>query len=196
MAECLRQAEAAEDDETRDKRVDAANIISYNLAADLAFCWEDGGLERNARHFNRGLKAAQDCIGWRVQLNKPPMPFSMAYWGRGIHHLALGDLRSALADFEESNSYAIKAAEAEGGPTAIDSGSGFSVLLGAGWVALAKVLLGETSAQEDYGRVIAAFTEQLESPDEHISGDAKIGLEQLEKIRNLLTGEQSREQSP
>ena len=39
IAEFLRQAEAAEDDETRAKPTDGANVISYNLAADLADCW-------------------------------------------------------------------------------------------------------------------------------------------------------------
>ena len=39
MADALSQADAALDDELKNKRIDNANVMSYNLAADLAPCW-------------------------------------------------------------------------------------------------------------------------------------------------------------
>jgi hypothetical protein len=190
ITECLRQAEAAGaagDDETRRARTNTANVISYNLGADLAFCWDDE-FEHTAAHFRRGLQAGEDCIRWRTELNNPPMTFSMAHWLRGIHRLALEDNAGALEDFTESLRYAEIAVEADGGPTDLARGNG-SILLGHGWVALTRLIMGDASAQPEYDKVMGIFREQLTGDDEHVAEDAKWYVMQLEKIEKMKLGD-------
>jgi len=184
IEELLRQAEENPDEETRNRRIDTANIISYNLGADLAFCWDDP-FERTDAHFKRGLKAGEDCIRWRKELNKPPMPFSMAYWVCGIHRLALNDKEGALKDFEESLRYAELDSKEQNKPTKLEEADGVLVLAH-GWAALTKLLMCKENAQQEYDKIMELFRKQTESKDEHISEDAKFYVEQLEKIKKLL----------
>ncbi|HES58135.1 MAG TPA: hypothetical protein ENO21_01750 [Firmicutes bacterium] len=187
IAECLRQAEAAEDEETKNRRNNTANVISYNLGADLAFCWDDE-FEHTEAHFRRGLKAGEDCIRWRHELGNPPMTLSMAHWLRGIHRLALEDSAGALEDFSESLRYAESAVAADGGSTSIEGGNG-SILLGHGWVSLTKLIMGDESARGEYDQVMDIFREQLEGDDEHAAEDARWYVMQLSKIENMKLGD-------
>jgi hypothetical protein len=82
----LAAAEAEEASELRDARIDGANIIAYNLSADLADCWEDDGLTRRSEHFAVGAEMADRCIAWRKQLSKPAWSRSVAHWARGTGH--------------------------------------------------------------------------------------------------------------
>ena len=106
IAEGLRQAEAADDPEEAAKLTDYSNVLSYNLSADLAECWPGDDAPRERRHFEAGLKAAEDCIRWREELGKGPFPFSIAYWAKGMHLLSLGDHAGALENFRKSFDYA------------------------------------------------------------------------------------------
>lgn len=184
IEELLRQAEESPDEETRNRRIDTANVISYNLGSDLAFCWNDP-YERTEAHFKRGLKAGEDCVRWRKELNKPAMPFSMAYWVCGIHRLALNDKEGALKDFEESLRYAELDSKEQNNPTELEEADGILVLAN-GWVALTKILIGKENAQQEYDNIMALFRKQTESKDEHISEDAKFYVIQLEKVKKLL----------
>lgn len=183
MAECLRQAEAAEDNETRNKRINSANVISYNLGADLAHCWEDN-FNRSEATFKRGLQAGEDCLRWRTELGNPPHTFSMAHWLIGIHKLALGDKAGALENFKEALRYSEISNKENNKPTDLDGQDG-SIVLGHGWIALTKVLMGDESAQADYDKAMGIFREQLKSDDEHVAGDAKWYVMQLEKIEKM-----------
>jgi hypothetical protein len=105
----LALAETEHDPEQRARRTDMANILSYNLSADLADCWDPDGRERTAAHFEVGLAAALDCIRWREELNKPAGPHSMAWWARGMHELSLGRHAESVASFERSLDFAKEA---------------------------------------------------------------------------------------
>jgi hypothetical protein len=181
IEELLRQAEAAPDKETRNKRIDGANVISFNLAADLADCWPGDDLPREQRHFERGLQAAEDCLKWREMLGKPAGPFSMAFWVHGMHALSLGDTETAIASFESSLENARQAAEDEGVSTEIAPESTFGVILEAGYLGLARWKAGEDGGQELYDEAIAAFTAQL--GDESKAEDAQFGIDQLETVK-------------
>ena len=181
IAEFLRQAEAADDEETRDKRTDGANIISYNLSADLAECWPGDELPRERQHFERGLKAAEDCIRWREELGKPAGPFSMAYWAHGMHSLSLGELEASVESFAKSLDYAREAAAAEGLPVETSAETSFSMILGAGYLGLARWVAGDGEGQELYEQAIAAFKAQCE--DRSKADDAQFGIDQLEVVK-------------
>jgi len=62
--------------ETADQ--DGANVIAFNLSANLCDCWGDGD-SRLKRHFEAGLRYADQALKFRRKLNKEPKPFSMAY---------------------------------------------------------------------------------------------------------------------
>jgi len=180
IAECLRQADAAGDEETKNKRVNSANVLSYNLGADLAFCWGDD-FERERRHFERGLQAGEDCIRWRKELGNPPFTLSMAYWLRGIHRMALDDREGAVSDFEEALNYCEEQARADGQPTTLEEGN-TSIVFNHGMVALAKLVAGDESARAEYDKVRAMFAEYLKSDDEELKGDAEVYDPQFDAI--------------
>ena len=96
------QAEVESDAEERDRRLDGANILSYNLAADLAPCWPEDPEPRTDDHFKAGIRCAEDCLRWRSELNKGAVPFHMAWWALGTHRCGLADWSGAIAAFESS----------------------------------------------------------------------------------------------
>lgn len=181
IAEMLRQGESAEDKETRNKRIDSANVVSFNLAADLADCWPGDSMPRERRHFERGLKAAEDCLMWREMLGKPAGPFSMAFWVHGMHALSLDDTETAVSSFKSSLEYAQQAAEDEGASAEIAPESTFGVILEAGYLGLARWKAGDGGGRELYEEAIAAFGSQLE--DEGKRSDAQFGIDQLETVK-------------
>lgn len=177
IAECLRQADAAADEDTRNKRVNSANVISFNLGADLACCWDDG-LTRHRAHFERGLRCGEDCIRWRLELGNPPFTLAIAYWLRGIHRLALAHNSGALADFEESLRYAEIVARENGRPTDL-AGEDSSIVYGHGMVALTRLVMGDEAARAEYDQVRAIFARHLRSDDAAIREDADVYDPQL-----------------
>lgn len=183
IAECLRQAEAAGaagDEETRTARTNAANVLSYNLGADLAFCWGDE-FARERRHFERGLKAGEDCIRWRKELSNPPRTLSTAHWLRGIHRMALEDFDGALADFAESLTYSEESARSNDEPTSLEAGNS-SIVFAHGMLAIAKLAAGDETARAEYDQVRAIFAGHLASDDEDLKGDAEVYVPQYEEI--------------
>jgi tetratricopeptide (TPR) repeat protein len=182
IAEGLRQADAAADPDEAARLKDYANVLSYNMSADLAECWPGDETPREKRHLEAGLKAAEDCIRWREELGKGPFPFSVAYWARGMHELSLGDKENALADFKKSFDYAAEYAKAEGVSPEVSPDCDFVVILGAGYVGLAEWTLGEESGKTRYEEAIAAFKAQVDDyPDK--KDDAQFGIDQLEWVR-------------
>jgi hypothetical protein len=179
IAECLRQARAAVEEETRQRRIDSANVISYNLAADLADCW-DGTQPREQRHFARGFKAAQDCIQWRLELDKGPGPFAIAYWARGMHQLSLGDTGSAVESFHTGLEFSRQAAEDAGQSREVNADGEFGVILATGYLGLAGMSAGLAWGKARYAEAQAAFTGQLEQTEK--KEDAQFGLEQLQVV--------------
>lgn len=184
IAELLAQAEAESDPEVRKQRTNSANVISYNLGADLADCWPNDSLPRTEAHHRRGVKAGDDCIRWRIELEKPPAAHSMAYWVRGIHRLALGELEAARQDWVEALRQAELDAQANGQPTELSPEAGFSILLGQGNLGLVEALLGQPGGRERFERALAIFREQQAGDDEERAEDAEWGIAQLEVLYN------------
>jgi len=185
IAEMLRQAQAAPDEETRAKRIDGANVISYNLSADLADCWPGDDTERSPEHYRRGLKAAKDCIHWREELGKGPGPFSMAYWAKGMHELSLGETAKASDSFATSYDFAKQSAQEAGETFELSPEAGFVVILGAGYLGLAQWAKGDPAGKQLYDQAAAAFHTQMQ--DEAKKDDAEFGMMQLEKVRARYT---------
>ena len=181
IEELLRQAEAATDDETRNMRFDGANVISYNLSADLADCWPGDDTPRAARHFERGYDAALDCLKWRGLLNKGPGPFMMAWWAKGMHELSLGRYQDSVASFTHSLAFAKDDARDQELPILVNAEGTYTVIVGAGYLGLARLLAGDEAGQVQYDEAIAAFTAQLEDAEK--KDDAQFGIDQLEKVR-------------
>jgi tetratricopeptide (TPR) repeat protein len=182
IAEGVRQAEAASDPEDSAKLLDFANVLSYNLSADLAECWPGDTLPRERRHFEAGLKAAEDCLRWREELKKGPFPFSIAYWAKGMHQLSLGEAADALENFVKSYDYAREYARAEGKDDAVSAEGDFVVILGAGYVGLAEWVQSAETGQGRYEEAVAAFREGAQKyPDK--KDDFQFGIDQLEWVK-------------
>ena len=184
IAELLRQAANETDPEMKKKRTNSANAMSYNLGADLAFCWGDAH-ERNESHFRRGLKAGNDCLHWRRELGNPHYTFNMAHWLRGIHRLALGDSAGALVDMEDALDYAKLAAAEKGVPTELEGGDG-SILLSSANVAQVRLIMGDENARPLYEKALGLLRAQQQSDDEETREDADWYVKQLEVVENLL----------
>jgi hypothetical protein len=183
IAEGFKQSEAASDKETAGKRTDYANMLSYNLSADLADCWPGDDVPREKRHFEVGLKAAEDCVKWREELSKGPFPFSIAYWAKGIHQLSLGDNEGALDSFSKSFNYAVEHAKAEGVNTDVSQEGDFGVILEAGYIGIVEMAGGIEGGKEHYEEAIAAYRAQIDNiPDK--KDDAQFGIDQLEKVKD------------
>jgi hypothetical protein len=185
IAEGLRQAEAATSAEESAKLVDFANVLSYNLSADLAECWPGDTLPREKRHFEAGLKAAEDCIRWREELGKGPGPFGMAYWAKGMHQLSLGDANGAADNFRKSLEYYVEVAKEEGEVTEASAEAGFGVILAEGYVGLAEWARGDEAGKGRLETALAAFREGAEKyPDKR--DDFQFGADQLEWVKKKI----------
>lgn len=191
IAELLSQAAAESDPELRKQRINSANVISYNLGSDLADCWPKDELPRSEAHHRRGVKAGEDCIRWRIELEKPPAALSMAYWVRGVHRLALGELEPARQDWAAALQQSELDAQASGQPTDLSPEAGFSILLGQGNLGLVEALLGLPGGRERFERALAVFKEQQSGDDKEKAEDAEWGVAQLEVLYNKRLRPQS-----
>ena len=181
IKEFLHQSESETDEEMSAKLLDNANVLSYNLAADLADCWPCDETLRTKEHFEIGLKAAERCIEWRTELKKGPGPFSMAYWAAGMHSLSLGKNAASKEHFAESLAYAEQGARDQGSPMELAPEAGFGVILGHGYLGLAEAAAGDASGMERYRKAIEAFEgmKQIEGQ----ADDAQFGIDQLETVK-------------
>lgn len=178
IGESLRQALEAEDGEETWKLTEFANILSYNLSADLAECWPGDESPRERRHFEAGLRAAEDCVRWRRELGKPPERRAMAYWAVGMHQLSLGNTYEALGAFETAAGLSCVAVVGTGRDE-IKAGGDFGVLLYAGYLGIAKWVLAKHGGKEAYEAACAAFEETAEKYDGEQREDAIFGVNQL-----------------
>ena len=182
IAEGLRQAEAATSAEDSARLVDFANVLSYNLSADLAECWPGDTLPRERRHFEAGLKAAEDCIRWREELGKGPGPFATAYWAKGMHQLSLGDAGGASENFKKSLDYYVEVAKEVSEATEVSPEAGFGLILADGYLGLAEWAGGNAAGKGRYENAVAAFREGAEKyPDK--KDDFQFGIDQLEWVK-------------
>ncbi|MBD3370910.1 hypothetical protein GF402_11195 [Candidatus Fermentibacteria bacterium] len=166
--------------------VDQANIMSYNLSADLADCWPGDTLVRYRRHFERGLSAALQCVEWRIELEKGPYPLYSAYWAAGMHQLSLGRYQQALYTLNQALNHAQQHTIDSGLPLGLCPEAGFDLILAHGYLGVALVMCGDTDDQ--YELAMEAFEEGIEQfPDR--ADDYRFGMEQLRRVRARIIGE-------
>ncbi len=183
IKEVLLQAKAATDAETRYKLTDFANVLSYNISADLATCWPGDEVPREQRHLERGLAAAEYCVAWREELNKGAGPLSMAWWAVGMHQLSLKNLAEAQDSFEKSFSYAVEMVKAEGNSTEVAPGVHYAIPLAQGYLGLA--LSGDPAGQTLYDDAIAALQGTVDDFPAQ-KDDAAFCLDQLRWVKGNL----------
>ncbi len=163
---------------------DEANIICYNMSANLAGCWNDG-FQRSPEHFIKGLQYAERALEFRRQLNKGPIPFSMAYWAKGAHLFFLNDYKSAEENFNLSLKSAIEAAGTANQSTNITKEAPFYVLIAYGYLALAQIAASRPEGKKIFDQVITSL-EEMKSVSEDAKADAEIGLDQLRYVHSQL----------
>ena len=166
-------------------RIAAANALSYNLAADLAPCWEGDDLLRERRHYEAGAQAAEGCLEWREQLGKDALSFALAHWARGIHLLGLGRTANAAEAMSAAHERTVEAAKEKSEPTEIGVEATTMLLLSAGYARLAAWLAGTASAEADYRRILALLNEKG-AVDAAVKDEVAFHIGQLEKTRRLF----------
>lgn len=171
-----------------DERNDYLSVlaeVTFNFAADIADCWPgDDGL-RERRHFERGAEVAEQSVGLRAELDKPDESQHLGWWAFGYHQLRLGNTAAAADAMERSLEHARMAARAAGDHDEITLQAPFAVLIGAGYLGLARIADGEPSGRDIYGEAVAAFRAQLADPDR--KEDAQFGIDQLERVRGFIS---------
>lgn len=159
--------------------------LTFNYAADVADCWPGDDEPRRAEHFERGRDAAEQSVGLRDELDKPDSSKHLGWWAYGYHLLRLGSTDAAVDAMERSLEHARRAARDAGVSDQISSQAPFPVLVGAGYLGLARIADGEPSGPDLYGEAIAAFRAQTDDPER--SDDAQFGIDQLERVRAFIT---------
>ena len=187
IQESLRQAGEAEAADAAWKLTEFANILSYNLTADLAECWPEDATPRERRHIEAGLRAAEDCVRWRRELGKPPDRRAMAYWGVGMHQLSLGSLHESIGAFDTASGLA-RVAVVGTGRDEVRAGSEFGVILYAGYAGIVRWRLGEPKGRAEYEQACEAFEGSVAKFPEQ-KEDAEFGLAQLRYVARKFSPE-------
>ena len=115
--------------------LEQANIVLYNVSANLADCWGDE-FARERRHFDKGLAYARRAVWYREHLSKPPGSKAMAWWAVGKHLHSLGDYSGALEAFKTCLTFEEAAAAEAGKPSAVSADAPPGYLIAWGWTAL------------------------------------------------------------
>ena len=170
--------------EERDDYLKVLAELTFNCAADLADCWPGDDEPRHRRHFARGMQAAEQSVGLRVQLDKPDSSMHLGWWALGYHQLRLGHTGAAADSMGRSVEYARRAAREAGEGAGIDPEAPFPVLIAAGYLGLARIADGEISGPDLYAETLAAFEAQLEVPER--TQDARFGIDQLQLVRSFI----------
>lgn len=179
--EALRQSQEATEPERKTGLKDFGNMMSYNLSADLAYCWPGDEIPREQRHFDAGLKAADNCIQWRDELNKPASRKSMAWWAKGMHQISLNDSAGAVYSLAKAFEYNLQDEAENNRPSDLSPESSFGALLGAGYLGIAEALNGNPAGRERYNEACNLFRTQIEQHEDK-KEDAMFGLEQLQTV--------------
>lgn len=158
--------------------------LTFNYAADLADCWPGDDEPRERRHFERGRDAAEQSVGLREELDKADSSKHLGWWALGYHLLRLGSTAAAADAMMRSLEHARRAAREAGERDEISSQAPFPVLIGAGYLGLARIADGEPSGPDLYGEAMAAFRAQLEIAEK--AEDAQFGIDQLERVRGFI----------
>ncbi len=186
FAEFLKQATEEKDPAEAAKRKDGANMLSYNFASTLAECWPEDPAPRLGHHFRAGLRAAERCLAWRRELNKPPFSFSLAWWAKGVHELSLANFAAAATSFAESAAQATLAARTDGRNPALVPNGDYLFVLAEGYRGLALARAADPAGAPLFAAACTAFEQTIaQFPGEH-ADDAQVGLAQLRCMKERL----------
>lgn len=147
--------------------LDSAKKIAYNLAS---FCWpgwDEPGITITEGDIQIGHDAAKLNLRLAIELNRPPLGMSMAYWMLGGYAMSFHDFPAAEARFIQSLDLAKKAND-EG-----------QVSLNEGYLTLARLGQKSPDAEAHFARVL----EQLEAQN---TEDSKEYARQLRVARQVF----------
>ncbi len=183
IQEAMGQANNATNPLAVETLLDLANVMSYNLSADLAECWPGDTLTRYERHFERGLSAALQCVVWRHELDKGDYALFMAFWAAGMHQLSLDRPGEAVFNLVKALNHAQQYTVDQGRLLGLNPQAGFELILSHGYLGLALNMCGQDDDQ--YERAINAFEVGIEEYPE-LSDDYGFGIAQLQWVRGKL----------
>ena len=172
-------------DEERTEFLSVLAELTFNLAADIADCWPGDDEPRRAEQFQRAMEIAEQSVGLREELHRSDHSKHLGWWAFGYHQLRLGHTDTASDSMERSLEHARRAAREAGEPDGVSSRAPFAVLIGAGYLALARIADDEPSGPDLYAEALAALRAQLDDPDKQ--EDARFGIDQLERVRAMIT---------
>lgn len=147
-----------------------AKAISFNLASFTWPGWDEKGITITPADLDAGLAAAELNLKLVEELGADPAQMSNSYWSLGAHYLA----RNTPADYQNAKEAFAKAKE-----HGIKAGKKDSELMNEGYIAMAKLLVGEDARD----RFDAARTALAELGTD----DAKFYAEQLESVLGVFT---------
>jgi hypothetical protein len=161
---------------------DLANILAYNLSANLCDCWGDGD-SRERKHFEAGLGYADQALELRRKLNKGPGPFSMAYWARGKHLLSLGKPTEAAAVFRECLACEDAMARESGMDPSVIESAPSGALNARAFLGLSLLSAGDPAGKGMLGEALAVLrTRSAEGEGEgEAKDDAQVYRDQVEE---------------
>lgn len=154
---------------------DEANIVCFNMSANLCDCWGDA-FKRDLRHFEKGLAYADRALAFRKELGKPADKVAMAHWARGKHLLSLRRFKEAVEAFVE-NVNCLKQANSVNEPEALAAAQGF--------LALSRIAAGTESDISSYRGWLATLN-KVSQEDPKKAEDVKLYVDQLEVTRRTL----------
>ncbi len=186
IQEAMGQANNAPNALATEALLDLANVMSYNLSADLAECWPGDTLTRHDRHYERGLSAALQCVIWRYELDKGDYSLFLAFWAAGMHQLSLDRPRESIYNLVSSLNHAQQYTIDQGRPLGLTPQAGFELILAHGYLGMAMEMCGKDDDQ--YERAISAFEEGIEEYPE-LADDYGFGIAQLQWAREKLMAE-------
>lgn len=184
------QSQLDDEPEQSRLRLEGANILSYNLSADLAPCWAEDDEPREKHHFEEGLRCATDCLRWREKLEKGAVAISMASWAEGVHYAGLGNWKLACKSFQSALDAAIDDAKEHGSPESVGPESSFSINIASGWLEFARWRSGDSSSYDRFLEAMGAFSKQIDRDDES-RDQALVGVQQLQIAAQRLPGQET-----
>lgn len=155
-----------------------ANVICFNMSANLADCWADG-FAREPKHFEKGIEFAKKALWFRDHLGKGPGSKAMATWALGKHLQSLGRLEEAMVAFKKCLDLETQAAAEAEKPAEISTSAPDGYLIAAGYVALME------DDQESLTQLASVLREMDEKGGEAKEDAGIIALQLRETAKSL-----------
>jgi hypothetical protein len=168
--------------------LDNANVLAYNLSANLCDCWGDGD-SRQSRHFETGLRYANHALELRRKLNKGHGPFSMAHWVRGKHLLSLGKAIEASDAFRECLECETSLARESGDNPDANESAPAGLLNARAFLGLSLLRAGDPDGQAMLNAALEVLRTRSTRGEGEARDDAQVYREQIEE--SIRRSEQS-----